>query len=210
MPKITKLVLCAVVGFLGSLTAHAPASAAVITFDDVTVPGTFLPAAAITSNGFTFTHAPAGNIAVIKDTATVCAGGCVDNGSQYLAVLNGAAPFKVVMSQGSGNPFTLVSFELATAFRFDPGAGKTVDVTGTLAGGGTVTQSVTYDRDPENFQTVLALSTFHDLTSVEFSSNDFAPAFDNFVTTVPEPATITIIGMGVAGTGWLRRRRKPH
>src|SRR5437764_10546124 len=118
------------------------------------------------SQGFTLTSTSGGFAFNSPDTGN----GTVQppGNNPYYAGANGLAAFApatITLTQTSGDPFSLLSIDLARNFAFDPA--PTVTFTGTLAGGGTVSETftVTTSSPPLVFQT-FDLSGFTNLTSV--------------------------------------------
>jgi hypothetical protein len=96
---------------------------------------------------------------------------------------------------------------------------------GTIAGGGTVSETIT--SDPNNILTYGLSSAFQDLTSVSITAElpvmgipisngaGLTADFDNIVATqygavsaVPEPSTWAMMILGFAGIGFMAYRRK--
>lgn len=105
--------------------------------------------------------------------------------------------------------FALVSIELS--FIEPNGTSPLVTFTGNLFGGGTVMQSFTptgFGFTQFNFN-----SSFTNLTSVSWlqgPSSFNGHQFDNIVVDVdvPEPGTLALLGLGLAGMGLTRRRKR--
>ena len=113
----------------------------------------------------------------------------------------------ITLSRADGNSFTLSSIDLSTLH--PQGVSPAVVFVGTLAGGGTVTQ--TFTPTSFGFHTFVLSSSFTNLLSVSWhqGTDDFnAHQFDNIVvSSVPEPATMLLFGSGLMGIAAKLRRR---
>jgi len=121
-----------------------------------------------------------------------------DSGSDYLGI-DSYEP--VVISQQNGAPFSIQSFD-ATDVYIDQFyiPNLVFEVTGTLAGGGTLTTSFTSDNS-YGFETFVFGSEWTNLTSVMFIGNNHG-AYDNIVlssnvSVVPLPAAVWLFGSGI-------------
>lgn len=188
-------------------------AAAVVNFEDIAVPsGTFTAGGDRTSGGFFFD--------LLADLSYLANDyGLAANGTTYLVFSDYLGTNPLTMSQVTGGTFSLFSVDFGEPDMPNVDA-RTVDVTGNLLGGGTVNKTVTMDwifdgTDPlVDFQT--ELFGWNNLTSVVFkgygSDNGYNfLAIDNLelqpAQVIPEPATLTLVGFGLAALG-LRIRRK--
>jgi hypothetical protein len=113
-------------------------------------------------------------------------------------------PGTITLTQTNGDPFSLLSIDLARNFAFDPA--PSVTFTGTLAGGGTVDQmlTVTTSSPPLTFQT-FDLTGFTNVISVSWeqdvAASEGVHQFGNihlFAGAVTEPASLPLLALGIA------------
>ena len=114
------------------------------------------------------------------------------------------------LAAGDGSPFNLASIMLAEGDGTAPGP-ATIDFTGYLDGGGTVTRSFTLDgifSTGSGFE-LLVFSGFENLTHVEWDNMDPFHQFDDIVVeTVPIPAAAWLFGSGLLVMLGLARKRR--
>jgi PEP-CTERM motif len=115
----------------------------------------------------------------------------------------------LTLTRVDGNAFTLSSIDLSILH--PNGASPPVVFTGTLVGGGTVTQ--TFTPTVFGFQTFVFNSSFTNLTSVSWRQGTDelnAHQFDNIVvSSVPEPSAMLLFGTGLmASAARIRKRRR--
>lgn len=193
--------------------AALPLAAGNVTFNGVPASDNPIYIDPLTTGGFVFSPTGGGSFHVIG-TPSLCAGGCVDNGSTYLAVAGPALDSPVLMTSVSGKPFSITSLDAAKLFLTPGGLGglpnaDTLDLLGTFAGGGTITVSLTLPA--EGSFSAFPLSGFTNLSSLQISgsviggSTDASWAVDNLVATVPEPSFVWLLGMEIGGLIALRR-----
>jgi hypothetical protein len=90
-------------------------------------------------------------------------------------------------------------------------------VTGQISGGGTISQSFALDFIHDgvggvaDFQSFTISSAFTNLESISFEASNGTGHFSidslNYET-IPEPATLALMGLGLAGIGYKRHRSK--
>lgn len=205
-----RLLAVAVLFLAGSI---GDAQAAVITFEDLALPpGTQLITTDVSSGGFVFD--------TLLDHSHLDNGTwAVGNGSTYLVIDASGAANNVTFSPLGGGPFTLSAIDLSKANTFSTTSAASVEVTGHLLGGGTV--STTFALTPGfTFSTFLFDSSWTNLSSVVLNGIGSACcgpvpgnyfALDNVVvdtTAVPEPGALTLLGLGSAYL--IARRRASH
>jgi hypothetical protein len=190
--------------------------------------GTLIVSSPYMSQGFLLTATSGGFVFNSPDTGNGSFQP-VGNNSFYAGAngLSAFAPGTITLSQVSGDPFSLLSIDLARNFAFDPAPATTF--TGTLVGGGfvTATFAVTTSSPPLIFQT-FNFTGFTNLTSVSWDqAGDGGQGVHQFTnihlqtgTAVPEPPALVLLALGVplalahtrrrrrgAGASWPRRQR---
>lgn len=202
------LALAAAATFAVGMTSSA--QAAIITFDDLGVAvGTQLspaPGVGVVSNGFTYDPGP-DNSSGFDDLH-------IDNGSigPWNGTASGGTHDDVILAKQGGGTFSIQSFDYAGF----AGGEVPFRVVGNLSGGGQLFASFSPDGVSDNtgpdtdFETFLFGSDWTNLESVVWHHPGGVSGIfylDNIeVDQVPEPMTLTL--MGLATAGFIARRRR--
>jgi hypothetical protein len=142
-----------------------------------------------------------------------------DNGSSYLVVDEFGGPDTLTVSPVSGGPFALTSIDISEAHPLAGFYARQVRIAGNVFGGGTVSRTLVLDNNwapvlANYFETFTFDAGWGNLSSFTLTGSG-APvggnyyAIDNVVVgsaaSVPEPGTLTLLGLGSA---YLIRRRR--
>lgn len=177
------------------LAAATSASAGVVNFNDVPTDGMFNPVSSrsISDGGLTFSNT--GYAYIINN-----AFGNIQNandGSVFYVDGLGAT----TITANNHGVFSLDGLDAGLSFY--GGAWGSVTITGYKSGGGTVSQTLKLN---DSFKTY-TLTGFDDLTSAKINTGGGYIALDNLVLGVPEPATWTLLILGLGMIGFAARRR---
>lgn len=164
-----------------------------------------------TNNGFKFVGASY-NYLIGTGYSNSDSSSLAYNGTDYFIAWD-----SFTISSATAAPFEVTSLDLV---HWDDGQGVTeATLTGSKVGGGTVTQVVNVNANTNatrlagNDFTTYALSGFENLSSLTITHTGTRGthyvAMDNLVVnaaSVPEPSSLALFGLGIAGCAFMRRR----
>jgi len=215
---IPKALLIMVV--LSTMLAGTPAKAVLLNFQDIPIPGgtDSAPFFTYTNSGFTLTaiNPPTGFLSGFQAHGpnSIFFAGAIG----VTAFPPASGPDNVInLIQDNGDPFSLLSIDLARNFAFDPA--PSVTFTGTRSGGDIVTETftVTIPVGTSAFQS-FDFAGFTDLESVTWEQPVLAAGLHQFTNielvaapaAVPEPSIWLLVATGLvilAAFGLRRQRR---
>ncbi len=142
------------------------------------------------------------------------------NGGTFLGYESGRG-HAMTMTRTDGGAFNLEALDVGEFFNYEnrdrPNA-QLLDITGTLASGGTVSYQIYLDYIFDgryglaDFQTFQLPALFTNVTSLVFTGlrldgSAGGVSIDNLVVSVPEPGTLALLGAGLLMVGVSRRRK---
>lgn len=149
-----------------------------------------------------------------------------DSANAPALLVNGGAPASITLRKLDGGSFSLDSFWAAEGRNNDTGfftnfASAGLIVEGLFKVGGSIIEQINFDlvamNNPSNDFEFFSLSGFTGLSSVTFTgvggqvTTGYSFQIDTIsldTTSVPEPASIALIGLGLAGIGFARKKNQ--
>lgn len=184
--------------FATALMAPMADAAVIIDFNDLTGGGQVLRGSTYTEDGFVLNGIGLTSIHSLDPLFT----GTVSFYSPSDGIIR--------LTRSGGGAFDLASIDLDTMM----GGNARVDFMGLLTDNSVVPQSFVTDATFPGLQTFSFGAAFDNVVAVIWSQSNPDHSFDNIVVNpviassdVPEPMTLSLLGAGLAGVAWARRRQ---
>ena len=205
--------LIASLSLVSALAVSPAAKAATLDFSDLASGACNFVGSSVASGGFNFVDGsgPDGGLFLCN------AGVLQHNTTPAMVSANGTGV--ITLSSVGGGSFSLQSFFAGTRTEdFNPdapsayyGQATGINILGALTGGGFVSDHISFVG--LQFDMFTLVGTFTGLDSVTFTTDGPGPAnefmINNIVVNaaVPEPASLALLAVGLAGIGMIRRRQ---
>jgi len=178
---------------LAASTLWGTAYATVVNFDSFSSSSCTSP---LSDGGLTFTN-----------TGSICMGVWLGNPNSNgtPGLILGFSGYASITQTGGG-AFDLNSFDMAISW-YETAPTSNVNVTAHFNGGGTSTQTLSLIGGLQTYNLSLANVVQVDVSALSTGGGYWVMDNINYNANIPEPASLALLGIGVAGLGAMRRRK---